>query len=93
VIEMMSIGIPILGYKNTATHEIAGNSGIFVSARKDELLKGDFPNLTDFVDATLQLHARYDEFSERALLRSTDFSEDKTLAKYLEFISGSKSPI
>jgi len=87
VIEMMTLGIPILCYQNTATHEIADSAGLFIDARKSDLLKGNFPNLGGFAGAALELIAAYTDYSAKALQRSNLFSEENTLAKYLEFIS------
>jgi hypothetical protein len=90
VIEMMSIGVPILCYQNTATQEIADSAGLFVDAHKSDLLKGKFPNLGGFVSAALKLRESYADYSARALQRSNLFSEENTLAKYVEFITATR---
>jgi hypothetical protein len=86
VIEVMSLGIPILGYKNTATHEISDDAGIFIEANKIDLLNGNFKNIDKFTDAAKLIKNNYKSFSLLSKRRSKNFSNDKTLLNYINYI-------
>lgn len=84
VLEAMALGMPVVHLDNGGVPELVGDAGIGVYVEHD-WNKINLPNPQAMADAVMQVHARREEFSQRARQRAVDlFSLEKFIARHKE---------
>ena len=80
VLEMLSLGVPIIGLNSGSLGELIGEAGILIDP--NEIYLDTFANLLN--DSLSQIENSYFEYQELTLKRSFLFKEKYTLKKYLD---------
>lgn len=84
VLEAMALGMPVVHLDNGGVPELVGDAGIGVYVEHD-WNKINLPNPQAMADAVMQVHARREEFSQKARQRAVDlFSLEKFIARHKE---------
>lgn len=84
VCEAMALGMPVVHLDNGGVPELVGDAGIGVHVEHD-WDKINLPDPQAMADAVMQVHARRDEFSQKARQRTVDlFSLEKFISKHRE---------
>jgi glycosyltransferase involved in cell wall biosynthesis len=86
VLEVMSLGMPVVHLNNGGVPELVGDAGIGVAVEHD-WNKINLPNPQAMANAVMQVYSRREEFSQKARQRAVDlFSLEKFLARHREII-------
>lgn len=84
VLEAMALGMPVVHLDNGGVLELVGDAGIGVHVEHD-WNRINLPDSQAMADAVMQVHARREEFSQKARQRAVDlFSLDKFVARHKE---------
>jgi glycosyltransferase involved in cell wall biosynthesis len=84
VLEAMALGMPVVHLDNGGVPELVGDAGVSAHVEHD-WKKINLPDPQAMADAVLLVHARHEEFSQKARQRAVDlFSLEKFVAKHKE---------
>ncbi len=84
VLEAMALGMPVVHLDNGGVPELVGDAGMGVHVEHD-WNRINLPSPQEMADAVMQVHARREEFSQKARQRAVDlFSLEKFVARHKE---------